>query len=358
VGINYLRKIELPIPFSIYGAMLAGVDYVIVGAGNPKEIPGLIARLAKHDPVSLTLRVQGLTSADGDVDVVFDPAAIHGGDPPPIAQPAFLAIVASVDLAAGLAAMEPPPDGFIVEAPSAGGHNAPPRGPRRVDDLGQPIYDDRDDVDLDRLRHIGLPFWLAGSAGSPEGLQQARAAGAVGVQLGTAFAFCAESGLDSDLKQRIMSELAAGSLEVRSDWRASPTGFPFRIVQIKGTLSDTEIYDERRRVCDLGALRVPYKTGEDSIGYRCPAEPLRAYSDIKGGRESNTEGRLCLCNGLLATAGLAQHRVKHGYDEPALVTAGSDFQTVRVLMDRMHPDAAFYTAADVVDHVTGATESV
>ena len=358
VGINYLRKIELPIPCSLYGAMLAGVDYVIVGAGNPKDIPGLIQRLARHEPVSLGVRVQGVTSADGEFTIDFDPADIHRGDPPAISRPVFLAIVASVDLAAGLAAMEPPPDGFIVEAPSAGGHNAPPRGPRRVDDLGQPIYDERDDVDLHRLHEIGLPFWLAGSAGSPEGLQHARDAGAIGVQVGTAFAFCAESGLDPDLKRQVLAELAAGELDVRSDWRASPTGFPFRIVQLKGTLSDEQVYEERRRVCDLGALRVPYKTEEGSIGYRCPAEPLRAYTDIKGGRVANTEGRLCLCNGLLATAGLGQHRVASDYDEPPLITAGSDFRGVQALMDRMESDAEFYTATDVLEYLRGARQPV
>ena len=345
VGINYLRKIELPIPCSLYGAMLAGVDYVIVGAGNPKDIPGLIQRLARHEPVSLAVRVQGVTSADGEFTMDFDPTDIHRGEPPPISRPAFLAIVASVDLAAGLAAMEPPPDGFIVEAPSAGGHNAPPRGPRRV-------------VDFDKLREIGLPFWLAGSMGSPEGLRQARDAGAIGVQVGTAFAFCAESGLDPDLKRQVLAELAAGELDVHSDWRASPTGFPFRILQLKGTLSDEQVYDERRRVCDLGALRVPYKTEEGSIGYRCPAEPLRAYTDIKGGRVANTEGRLCLCNGLLATAGLGQHRVASDYDEPALITAGSDFRGVRALMDRMDSDAEFYTATDVLGYLRGARQPV
>lgn len=358
VGINYLRKIELPIPCSIYGAMLAGVDYVIVGAGNPREIPGLIEELAKHEPVSLPVRVQGVTSADGDYSIEFDPANLHHGDPPSIERPSFLAIVASVDLAEGLAGMEPPPDGFIVEAPSAGGHNAPPRGPRRVDDLGQPIYDERDDVDFDRLSEIGLPFWLAGSVGSPEGLREARDAGAVGVQVGTAFAFCAESGLESDLKRQILAELEAGSLQVRSDWRASPTGFPFRIVQLDGTLSDEHVYEDRRRVCDLGALRVPYKTEEGSIGYRCPAEPLRAYTAIKGGRDANTEGRLCLCNGLLATAGLGQHRVASDYDEPALITAGSDFRGVQALMERMDSDAEFYTAADVLDYLRGARQPV
>jgi NAD(P)H-dependent flavin oxidoreductase YrpB (nitropropane dioxygenase family) len=353
VGINYLRKIELPIPSSVYGAILAGVDYVIVGAGNPREMPRLITDLAHHKRVGLPIRVQGLKSADGDVEVGFDPTDFEGDRPPTLQRPQFLAIVASVDLAAGLAASPEPPDGFIVEGPSAGGHNAPPRGPRRTDELGQPIYDERDTVDFAQLRQIGLPFWLAGSYGTPEGLHQAQAEGATGVQLGTAFAFCAESGLAPDLKRTILGQVADGSVEVRSDWRASSTGFPFHIVQVDGTLSDSTVYESRRRVCDLGVLRVPYKTETGAIGYRCPAEPLHAYTEVKGGRVDNTGGRLCLCNGLLATAGLAQYRAKSAYEEPALVTAGSDLRGVRELMQRIPPDESFYQAADVIDYVTG-----
>ena len=39
VGINFLRKIELPLPATLYGALLAGVDFVLVGAGSPADIP-------------------------------------------------------------------------------------------------------------------------------------------------------------------------------------------------------------------------------------------------------------------------------------------------------------------------------
>ncbi len=355
VGINYLRKIELPIPWSLYGAMLAGVDYVIVGAGNPKDLPPMINRLARHEPVELSVRVQGLTSADADVAVRFDPAVIHRGRPTAIARPDFLGIVASVDLAAGLAALPEAPDGFVVEAPTAGGHNAPPRGPRVTDDLGQPIYDQRDEVDLAALRDIGLPFWLAGSFGTREGLRRAVAEGAAGIQLGTAFAFSAESGLLPNLKARILEQVVNGGVEVLADWRASPTGFPFRVLQIEQSLSDPKVYEGRRRVCDLGALRAPYKTDSGNIGYRCPAEPLVAYSRVKGGREQNTEGRACLCNGLLATAGLPQYRVKAAYEEPPIVTAGSDFRAVNELMARKPADRPFYTAADVIDYLTQPT---
>ncbi|MCX7008573.1 MAG: nitronate monooxygenase, partial [Kiritimatiellaeota bacterium] len=46
VGINYLEKIQLPHLPSLYGAMLAGVTVVIVGAGIPLEFPAAIAALA------------------------------------------------------------------------------------------------------------------------------------------------------------------------------------------------------------------------------------------------------------------------------------------------------------------------
>jgi NAD(P)H-dependent flavin oxidoreductase YrpB (nitropropane dioxygenase family) len=39
VGINFLEKIQVPTPATLYGALLAGVDYVLVGAGIPRDIP-------------------------------------------------------------------------------------------------------------------------------------------------------------------------------------------------------------------------------------------------------------------------------------------------------------------------------
>ena len=39
VGINFLEKIQLPTLPSIFGAMLAGVNFVLMGAGNPPGDP-------------------------------------------------------------------------------------------------------------------------------------------------------------------------------------------------------------------------------------------------------------------------------------------------------------------------------
>lgn len=351
VGINFLRKIELPLPFACLGAMLAGVDYVLVGAGSPAEIPPLLRTLGRRDGVALSIRAQGTTSADGTMAVRCSPRALLGGRGEPLKVPALLAIVASTDLAVGLATdAAARPDGFVVEAPVAGGHNAPPRGPRRTTDAGEPIYDDRDHVDLAAVRDLGLPFWLAGGQGTPEGLLAARAAGAAGIQVGTAFAFCAESGLAEHLKRRVLDQARAGhEIVVHTDWRISPTGFPFKVVAVDQTLSEPDVVASRPRVCDLGALRTPYRKPDGTIGYRCPAEPTATYVDRKGGRSANTDGRACLCNALMASADLAQQR-PHAYVEPPLVTAGNDFTAVAVLAGA-HDGP--YPATAVLDYLLG-----
>jgi len=353
VGINFLRKIELPLPFALLGALLAGVDYVLVGAGNPAEIPGLLDRLARRDGVALPIHVQGATSRDGTAAVRCSPRALLG-DGPPLPRPQLLAIVSSTDLATGLSA-DPAtrPDGFVVEASSAGGHNAAPRGPRRTTEDGQPVYGERDEVDLAAVLALGLPVWLAGGQASPEAVRAALAAGATGVQVGTAFAFSAESGLEPSLKRRVLDAVVAGEQPVvRTDWRASPTGFPFKVVEVDGTLSDPEVAQARPSVCDLGALRTPYRRPDGQIGYRCPAEPLAQYVGRKGGREANIEGRHCLCNGLMAAAGLPQQR-PHDYQEPAIVTAGTDFTAVATIV-RSQRYQLPYPAEAVIDYLIPA----
>jgi NAD(P)H-dependent flavin oxidoreductase YrpB (nitropropane dioxygenase family) len=352
VGVNYLRKIEFPLPAACYGAMLAGVDYVLMGAGNPAVLPGLVRRLARHQDVSLGVRVQGASSADGPYEVRFSPAGLPGQVArTPLPVPRVLAIVASVDLARSLAAdPDTRPDGFVVEGPSAGGHNAPPRGPRRTDAIGQPVYDARDEFDPARIIDLGLPTWLAGSYATPERLRAAVELGAAGIQVGTAFALCEESGFAPDIKRRVLDDVAANRIQVRSDWRCSPTGFPFRVVELPGTLSDPAVAAARQPVCDLGILRSAYLTPEGKVGYRCPAEPAAAYVGRKGGREANLQGRVCLCNALLASAGLPQRR-RNGDPEPPLVTAGSDFTTVAHLLSYLPGHRATYPAADVIAHL-------
>jgi nitronate monooxygenase len=344
VGINLLEKIQLPTLASLYGAMLAGVDVVLMGAGVPARIPSLLDRLADGLAVSMPVTVAG--APRGEVhEIHLDPWALgEGGAPPAVHRPRFVAIVSSATMATFLARNAAGgPDGFVVELPVAGGHNAPPRGAMRLDADGQPIYGPRDAVDLDAIAALGVPFWLAGGYASAEALATARAAGAAGVQVGTAFAFCEESGMAPEVRDRALAAIRGGQAVVRTDPLASPTGYPFKLLEQAGTVSEADTYTARRRVCDLGYLRDPYRREDGAVGYRCASEPVEDYVR-KGGDEAATVGRRCLCNGLLATVGLGQVDAD-GVAEPALVTAGDAVAEVAALLP---VGARTYTARDVL----------
>jgi NAD(P)H-dependent flavin oxidoreductase YrpB (nitropropane dioxygenase family) len=184
VGINYLEKIQAPHLPSIYGARLAGVAYILMGAGIPLKISGVLDLLANHQPATYELQV-----------------------------------------------------------------TAPQKK-----------------------------------------LREALAAGASGVQVGTAFAFCVESGRREDYKQGLLQKAIAGEANIFTDPSASPTGYPFKAAQLERTLSEPEVYNARPRICDLGYLREAYRTPEGAIEYRCAGEPVSVYVS-KGGQEEATVGR-------------------------------------------------------------------
>jgi nitronate monooxygenase len=355
VGINYLEKIQLPHLPSLYGAMLAGVTVVIVGAGIPLEFPAAIAALANHQAAVYTVQIAGSQKDNATCQITFDPAAFKEDLAlPPLEHPQFLPIVSSDALAMILCKkVKGTIDGFVVEGPLAGGHNAPPRGQLKLTDDGQPIYGTRDTVDLAVLRQLGKPFWLAGAYGSPERVAEALAAGAAGVQVGTPFALCVESELTPDLRRTFIQKALTGKAKVFTDPQASPTGFPFKVAELEGTLSDQAVYDRRRRICDLGFLRTPYRKPDGSVGYRCAAEPEAAYI-AKGGKPADAVGRKCLCNALIANVGMPQHFVQGGNELP-LVTLGDDYANVGRFSNADHID---FTAADVIHKLLGNQPAV
>lgn len=360
IFINFLHKIELPLIYTLYGAMLAGVDGVAVGAGNPAGLPTLCAQLADHHAV-----VHGISvlyrEAGEEFTLVFDPSRIADGKlaVQPLRRPAFLAIVSLEELVKVLAPRgADAPDGFIVEHHTAGGHNANPIGPLRQDDLRQPVYGAQDEPDLAAIRDEGLPFWLAGGYGSQARLQMALEAGATGVQAGSIFALCEDSGMRPDYRTAILNALRQGAEDaslVRTTL-FSPTGFAFKVVQIKDTLSEPDVYESRRRVCDIGLLQQvglskPGESGVRTLFQRCPAGPIEAYIN-KRGLERNTRERRCLCNGLLACVGLGQAKELEGQvrEEPAIVTLGNHLDGIRRLSRQ---GQTRYWAKDVVADVLG-----
>lgn len=349
VGINFLEKVQMATPYVALGAMLAGVDYVLMGAGVPREIPQLLTDLAAGRPGGIGVDVLG---SDEQSRVEVDPRDLLGDALPELRRPKFLAIVSAAVLAAYLARDKVTrPDGYIIEGPLAGGHNAPPRRPA-LDEQNQPIYGPRDEVDLTKVAALGIPFWLAGSYGTPDRVAEARAVGAVGVQVGTLFALSDESGLSEPLLRQLRDELAADTLTVRTEPLASPTGFPFKVAQLEGTLSDKNVYDARSRICDLSYLRTPYVGDNGDIGYRCPSEPVHMFVR-KGGAAEDTVDRQCLCNALTSDIELGQTR-RDGSVEPSLVTLGTDLAGARELCLR-YPNG--WTATDAVGWLMGSEMS-
>lgn len=349
VGINLLEKLQMSNLASLYGAMLAGVDYVLMGAGIPTQIAAILDKLANHEPVSYRLDVLGALP-DDNYRMHFNPEKILPGITKitgALKRPKFLPIVSSTVLAHALIKRsEGVIDGFIIEGPVAGGHNAPPRGAMKLNSNFEPVYGEKDYVDLEKIKLFGLPFWLAGGYGHPEKLKDALNAGAAGIQVGTAFALCNESGMAYELKRKVLEEVLNRNIQVFTSPTISPTGFPFKVVGIDGTASSQDIYESRPRICDLGFLRIISKDSAGRVNYICAAEPIDDYVR-KGGKLDDTIGRSCLCNNLIAAAGFPQIR-QGGYIEPPLVTSGDELPTI---LELINPDKMNYSAGEVVNYL-------
>lgn len=340
VGINLLEKIQAPTLPVLYGALLAGVDVVLMGAGIPRDLPNQVDALLQHQPV-----IQKLSLGDGShLELPFDVPALGLGGLV-LQRPRLIAIISSDVLAQSLV-RSGGFDGFVVESWEAGGHNAPPRGSRGIED--QPVYGERDQPNLERIRQFGVPFWLAGRRASADGLREALALGAQGVQVGTVFAFCHESGMDGTLRLRALRAIREDRARIVTEGRASPTGFPFKVLHLEGTEGGRASDDPRQRQpCVMGYLRHPVRQEDGTVIWRCAAEPESDWVR-KGGKPEDARGRRCICQGLTATAGHA-HAMRDGGIELPLITAGDDLAAVLAILG----DREDYTAQDVLAALSG-----
>ncbi len=346
VGINLLTKTKRYTLACLYGALLAGVDAVLMGAGIPVEEAEQLALLAEGRPARLRLDVDASAAAgaEGPFYYALDPADLVPA-PAPLPLPMFFPIISSDTLAHILDKKLPAGliTGWIIEGAVAGGHNAPPRG-KQYDAEQSPIYDGRDVPNLDKIRALGYPFYLAGGFGTPETLRAALEQGAAGIQVGTLFSLADESGYPAARKAEIIGAIHSGKVAVRTDGRASSTGFPFKVVELDGTLARPDLYAQRQRICDLGYLQTPYLDEKGRLQGRCAAEPVETYVS-KGGNRADTVRRACLCNGLMANIGMGQQQ-KTGAERP-LLTAGDELVNLP-LGSAAHPS---YTAADVIAYL-------
>jgi NAD(P)H-dependent flavin oxidoreductase YrpB (nitropropane dioxygenase family) len=347
VGINLLSKLKRFSLASMYGAMLAGADAVLMGAGIPIEEAIELPKMARGEVGRLRIEVDSSAAGVENEDLIYEcnPAELLA-NPPVLQPPAFYPIISS-NLLAKILSKKLPREcvaGWIVELPIAGGHNAPPRG-KQQDADENPIYDERDEVDYAEIVKLGYPFYLAGGFGSPQKLQEALALGASGVQVGSLFSLSDESGYAAEHKRTLIQGIHRGEISVRTDGRISPTGFPFKVI-VGGELGVPEGGVPRKRICDLGYLQSAFRDEKGRLQGRCPAEPVDDYVR-KGGTVDETVRRGCLCNGLMSNIGLPQQQ-KWGL-EPQLFTAGDEL----VNLPLGSVDEPHYSAADVIDYLLG-----
>ena len=208
----------------------------------------------------------------------------------------------------------------------------PPRGaPELVD--GEPVYGPRDRVDLEKVRELGLPFWLAGGQATPQQLRLAQEAGAVGIQAGTVFAFCEESGMAPEIRAKVLDQVR---------------GRPRHGVHRPARLADrVPLQGRESRGHALGGGGRPRGASAAAI-WATSGSPTSPPTDVsataarpsrsrttsaRAATFADTVGRKCICNGLTATIGLGQRR--HGNEEEPIVTAGNDLEE---LGDLLGPD--------------------
>lgn len=341
VSANWLGKIGGPLPYQLAGAYMAGVDVVSMGAGILFDVPRIFDALLANQTLTYPIPVIGEKES---FKVRFNPSEFFGRALPPRKRPAFIPVISSV-LLAKLYLKHVPREsiqGFVVEEPTAGGHNAPPREKHILNDYGEPIYGKRDEVDYAELSSLGLPFWIGGSCASRERIFWAQSVGAVGVQVGSSFALCRESGMNGLIREDICRRGFNGNLRVHTSPIYSPTGYPFKVAVLPDTLSEEDVYKRQVRACTEGALAVAYRKPDGSIGFRCPSEPVQRYL-AKGGRIEDTVGRRCLCRGLIATAGLIEKT-------PPIVTIGDD---LGFLPDIMQTENDTFGVKVVLDYLFG-----
>ena len=302
VAVNYMEKIQMPLIYNFVGAMLAGADCITMGAGIPLQVAAALDAIALgKNPI---YEVDLNSGRSKTVRVEFNVQKFFGTDLAGLKRPDFVPIVSSDILATFLLKRLPGAiQGFVVEGYTAGGHNAPPRGKLCFNTNGEPIYGERDQPDWSKMRELGLPFWIGGGYASPEGLARAIACGAEGIQVGSIFALCRESGMREDLRREICRLAFGNNLRVKTSIKASPTGFPFKLLNLPNTLADEQLLGKRIPICNQGVLLKPYETPDGKISYRCPAEPVERYL-LKGGDIEKTAGVCCICNGLLNVANL------------------------------------------------------
>lgn len=298
IGVNLLTKVRAPTLPTLYGAMLAGVDCGLMGAGIPREIPGALDAFAGGREAVMRLQ-DGHPAGEPEPTLRFDPAQVPYGAAE-LPRPAFLAIVSAASLAA-----------MLVQRSNGRVDGVRGRGP------------------IDRRAQRAAPRSARPGCERPARVRAARPR-----RRGT------DEGIGAAVLARRPHRLRGGPRRGPGRRRQrNPGGHPLRLFpRVRyGTRASPAGDRGGAPGCRRGA-------------HRCP----QLVHLAEGGTLADTVERRCLCNGLLATAGFARVQ-KDGTVEPPVVTSGDDLVRLPGLLPHGRGD---YGAADVIRYLEGKASSL
>jgi nitronate monooxygenase len=244
-GINIMCALSRDYNDSVKGALDAGADVIISGAGLPLSLPAI------QDPKDTAL-----------IPIVSSARALE--------------IICKKWEKLGYR-----PDAVVLEGPLAGGH------------LGFKM--DQIDIEANKLENLlppvkdmarkygDFPIIVAGGIYTNEDIAAYIRAGAAGVQMGTRFLATEESSASPDYKESVVTANDEDIIVAFDP--GSPCGLPFRIIK-QSPMYVSSLEKKRKPKCDKGYVLQKDCEGKYSV---CPA------------KESN-EHHFCICNGLLSSA--------------------------------------------------------
>lgn len=245
-GVNIMGALVRDFEASVKGAIDAGADAIISGAGLPLNLPGI------QPPKDTAL-----------IPIVSSARALEL-------------------ICRRWERLKYRPDAVVLEGPLAGGH------------LGFKINDiDLESNTLENLlpqvkdtaaKYGGFPVIVAGGIYTHDDIRKFMKMGADGVQMGTRFLATEESSATEAYKQAVVASTEQDIIVAHDP--GSPCGLPFRIIkQSPMYVSATKRLREPK--CDKGYVLLKDSEGKFTV---CPAK-------------ASNEHHFCICNGLLSSAG-------------------------------------------------------
>ncbi len=246
VGINIMMALMRDYEASVRGALDAGVDFIISGAGLPLGLPAI-------QPPKDTALIPIVSSARA------------------------LEIICKKWEKLGYR-----PDAVVLEGPLAGGHlgfkfDEIESESNRLENLLPSVKDMA-------KKYGDFPVIVAGGVYLHDDIVRFMQMGADGVQMGTRFLATEESSASDEYKQAVVRAREEDILVAYQP--GSPCGLPFRIIR-QSPMFQSTLKRMRAPKCDKGAVLLKDKEGKFTI---CPA------------KEDNDKF-FCICNGLLSSGG-------------------------------------------------------